>query len=218
VTIQLPGFLQIGWVKGLITIVFVQAIINAIFTFNPLILLGVLLVEAAILAAVYVVLKLKSRQKAPLRGENTAFQHPRKGLIFTVGGQDETLRISLEQQKPSFIGFICSDQTKERGYQLLKELCFDSNHYKLEEVDPRDIHEIRIKTELILEWMAKKGLQLEDIAIDITGGTKTMTVGVFLVAEEKKIDSQYIFCRQYLNNKCVNGTQEALLLSDFDHL
>ena len=66
--------------------------------------------------------------------------------------------------------------------------------------------------------MVKKGLQPEDIAIDITGGTKTMTVGVFLVAEEKKTDSQYIFCRQYLNNKCMNGTQEALLLSDFDHL
>jgi hypothetical protein len=43
-----------------------------------------------------------------------------------------------------------------------------------------------------------------------------MTVGAFLVAEEKKIDSQYIFCRQYdSNNKCVNGTQEALLLSDY---
>jgi len=69
VTIQLPGFLEIGWVKGLITVVFVQAIINAIFTFNPLILLGVLLVEASILTAVYVVLKLKSRQKAPLIGK-----------------------------------------------------------------------------------------------------------------------------------------------------
>jgi|WetSurMetagenome_2_1015567.scaffolds.fasta_scaffold00493_17 hypothetical protein len=216
-TVQIPGFMQIEWVKGLITLVFIQAIINAIFTFNPSILLAVLLAEAAILAAVYVALRIKGRQKAPMRGENTAFQHRRKGLIFTVGGQDETVRISLAQQKPELIGFICTDKTKDRGYQLLKELGIDAEHYKLEEVDPLSIHEIRIKVELILEWMARKGLQKEDIAVDITGGTKTMTIGAFSVSEENEIDSQYIFCREYLNNKCVNGTQVALLISDFEH-
>jgi hypothetical protein len=216
-TVQIPGFMQIGWVKGLITLVFIQAIVNAIFTFNPSILLIVLMAEAAILAAVYVALKIRSRQKAPMRGENTAFQHPRRGLIFTVGGQDETLRMSLAQQKPDLIGFICSEKTRDMGYRLLKELCFETDHYKLEEVDPLNIHEIRIKVELILDWMAKKGLQVEDIAIDITGGTKTMTIGAFLLAEEKKIDSQYIFCREYLNNKCVDKSQVALLISDFEH-
>jgi len=65
--------------------------------------------------------------------------------------------------------------------------------------------------------MARKGLQKEDIAVDITGGTKTMTIGAFSVSEENEIDSQYIFCREYLNNKCVNGTQVALLISDFEH-
>lgn len=216
-TVQIPGFMQIGWVKGLITLVFIQAVVNAIFTFNPSILLVVLLAEAAILAAVYVALKIRGRQKTPMRGENTAFQHRRRGLIFTVGGQDDTVRISLAQQNPEFIGFICTDRTRERGYQLLKELGIDADHYKLEEVDPLSIHEIRIKAELILEWMEKKGLEKEDIAIDITGGTKTMTIGAFSVSEEKEIDSQYIFCREYLNNKCVNGTQVALLISDFQH-
>jgi hypothetical protein len=216
-TVQIPGFMQIGWVKGLITLVFIQAIVNAIFTFNPSILLVVLLTEATILAAVYVALRIRGRQKSPLRGENTAFLHQRRGLIFTVGGQDDTLRMSLAQQKPEFIGFICSDKTKERGYQLLRELCIDADHYKLEEVDPLNIHEIRIKVELILEWMAGKGLQMEDIAVDITGGTKTMTIGAFSVSEDKEIDSQYIFCREYLNNKCVDGTQVALLISDFEH-
>lgn len=215
--IQLPGFLRIGWVKGLITIVFVQAIINAIFTFNPVILLGILITEAAILAVVYIILTLQHRRQPPMRGENTAFQYPRKGLIFTVGGQDDTLRISLDKQKPSFIGFVCSNQTRDKACQLSNELGLDVDHYKIEEVDPRDIHEIRTKTRLILDWMIKKGLQPADISIDITGGTKTMSVGVFLIAEEEHIDSQYIFCRQYVNNKCVNGTQEALLLSDFGH-
>ncbi|MGA9097790.1 MAG: hypothetical protein WB392_02525 [Methanotrichaceae archaeon] len=215
--IQLPGFLRIGWVKGLITVVFVQALINAIFTFNPFILLGILIAEAIILAIVYIVLVIQHRRQPPMRGEHTAFQHSRKGLIFTVGGQDDTLRISLDKQKPGFIGFICSDQTRDKACQLSKELGFDTDHYKLEEVDPRDIHEIRTKTEIILNWMTKKGLRPADIAIDITGGTKTMSVGIFLVAEEKRIDSQYIFCRQYVNNKCVNGTQEALLISDFEH-
>jgi hypothetical protein len=44
-----------------------------------------------------------------------------------------------------------------------------------------------------------------------------MTIGAFLLAEEKKIDSQYIFCREYLNNKCVDKSQVALLIREFEH-
>jgi len=214
-TIHLPSFLQIGWIKALITIVFVQAFINAIFTFKPLILLGVLMAEACILAVIYIVLALQSRRRPPLRGQNTAFLRHRRGLIFTVGGQDQTLRLSLDKQNPSFIGFICSAQSRDMARQLLEELNTDQDHRRIEEVDPSDIHDIKIKSGLILDWMKKKGLQPEDIAIDITGGTKAMSVGVFLVAEANQIDSQYIFCRQYVNNRCLDGTQEALLLSDF---
>ena len=140
---------------------------------------------------------------------------PRKGLIFTTGGQDDTLRISLRHQKPDFVAFICSNETKDKADKLLTEFGFDIEHHKIELVDPRDIDDIRIKTETSYNWMKKNGVNDADIAIDITGGTKPMSLGAFLVAEGKQVDSQYIFCHKYENNKCVDGTQEALLLGNF---
>jgi hypothetical protein len=63
--------------------------------------------------------------------------------------------------------------------------------------------------------MVSKGLTSSDIAADITGGTTTMSVGVFSMTEERNVDSQYIFCRHYENNKCVDGTQEAVFVSRY---
>jgi hypothetical protein len=213
--IQIPGFLRIEWVKGLITVVFIQLLIGAFFTSNLYLFFGILISEAAILALIYIIILMQRKREHALRGESIAFQVARKGLIFTTGGQDDTLRISLNQQKPDFVAFICSKETKDKAEKLSKELGFDADHYWMELVDPRDVMEIQAKTEMCYNWLKKKGIQDSDVAVDITGGTKPMSVGAFLMAEEKQIDSQYIFCRQYENNKCVDGTQEALLLGNF---
>jgi hypothetical protein len=83
-------------------------------------------------------------------------------------------------------------------------------------VNSNEIKDVRTETGLVLDWMASKGLKMKDIAADITGGTTTMSVGVFSMTEERGVDSQYIFCRQYdEKNRCVNGTQEAVFVSRY---
>jgi len=64
--------------------------------------------------------------------------------------------------------------------------------------------------------MSSKGLRAQEIAADITGGTTPMSVGVFSMTEERNVDRQYIFCKQYdEKNRCVNGTQEAVFISRY---
>ena len=98
----------------------------------------------------------------------------------------------------------------------MEEFSCDEDHCIKKVVNTNDIKDIRTETGLILDWMASKGLKSSDIAADITGGTTTMSVGAFSMTEERNVDSQYIFCRQYENNRCVDGTQEAVFVSRYN--
>ena len=64
--------------------------------------------------------------------------------------------------------------------------------------------------------MLEKDLRIADIAADITGGTTTMSVGVFSVTEDRLVDSQYIRSQFDEQNKRINGTQEAVFVSYYN--
>jgi len=151
-----------------------------------------------------------------MHGENIAFQVPRKGIIFTVGLQKDTVLLAVKHQKPQYFGFICTARSEALTDELMEILgCNDKNSIK-KLVNSNDLKDVRAETGLVIDWMASKGLKTQDIAADITGGTTPMSVGVFSMTEERNVDSQYIFCRQYdEKNKCVNGTQEAVFISRY---
>lgn len=214
---QLKHFLRSRWDELLITCVYLNAFVASIFTGDAATVLLVSLGGLALLAIIFAVRGQMQKRHLPLRGQNIAFQVPRRGLIFTVGLQPETIRLAVRHQKPEFMGFICSAKSEPTAVQLIEELNFDEDEdnciKKL--VNSNDIKDIRTETGLILDWMVSKGLKPGEIAADITGGTTTMSVGVFSMTEERHVDSQYIFCRQYDNNRCVDGTQEAVFVSRY---
>lgn len=140
---------------------------------------------------------------------------PRKGMIFTVGMQPHTIRMALEHRKPDYLAFICSSKSENLADELADEFRYDKDHVKKEIVDPQNIKEIRTKTILILDWIAEKGLETDEIAVDITGGMTTMSVAVFSVTEERKVDSQYIRSQYDEKNCYINGTQEAVFVSRY---
>ena len=74
--IQLPGFLRIEWVKVLITVVFAQLLIGSLFTFNPSLVLGILIAEAFLLVLIYIVIIIQRKRQRPMRGKSIAFQVP----------------------------------------------------------------------------------------------------------------------------------------------
>jgi hypothetical protein len=213
---QLKLFLRNRWDEILITCVYLNAFVASIFTWDVTKVLLVSLGGLALLALIFTVRWLWQKRQTPMHGQNIAFLVPRKGLIFTVGLQPDTIRLAVKHQKPEYFGFICTDKSELTVRQLMEELgCKDENSI-VKIVNSNDLKDVRTETGLILDWMASKGLKTPEIAADVTGGTTPMSLGVFSMTGERNVDSQYIFCRRYdEKNKCVNGTQEAMFISRY---
>lgn len=210
--IQIPTFLRFHWLKILVTYVLVPSSINAIYSLNPIILMWTFLIELGLLVIAITAMALYSKRSRSSHSRNEAFQVPRKGMVFTVGKQLNTIRFAIKNQNPKFIGLICSAETEDMANLLKEELGFDDEHFMKKEVDPKNIEDIRAMAVSILNWLKSKGLQDSEIAVDITGGMTTMSAGVFDISEERKIDSQYIFSK-YINNRVIIDTKDAILFS-----
>lgn len=140
-------------------------------------------------------------------GEGEAFSVQRKGLIYTSGKQTDTIRLSLEKQRPVYVGFLCTKVSEPYIDELIRAMGFDEDKYSKKIVDQQNIVEIRTETKLIIDWMLSENMQNNDVAVDVTGGMTTMSVGAFSMAEELKIDTQYIKSDFDENNKPIKNTQ-----------
>lgn len=212
---QLDHFFRFHWKEIVVVNIFPQCVIAAIYSFKLSVVLSTVFVGLALVALVFGLARILARRELPMRGDAVAFQVPRRGLIFTVGMQPHTIRMALEHHKPDFLAFICSSKSEDMADELADEFKYDKDHVKKEIVDPQNIKEIRTKTGLILEWFAEKGLETDEVAVDITGGMTTMSVAVFSVTEERKVDSQYIRSQYNEKNQYIDGTQEAVFVSRY---
>jgi len=213
IIIEIPSFLRSHWLKVLVVYVMVPSSINAVYSLNPKILMWTFLIELGLVITAIIAMTLYSDRRLSSHSRNEAFQVFRKGMVFTVGNQLNTISFAIKNQNPKFIGLICSAGTKDKANLLKEEMGLDEEHFVMKEVDPRNIEEIRAMAASILKWLRSKDLQDSEIAVDITGGMTTMSAGVFDVFEEEKIDSQYIFSKYDENNKVVLDTKDAILFS-----
>lgn len=215
---KLIRYFRVNWESMLIQVILLQILLSAVFDGNLFMAVIAAIGGLAFLALIYKMIGLFNQSQPPLRGENVAFQVQRRGMIFTVGGQPDTVRTAIRRQKPEYLALICSDRTEDVANQLRVEFDFDEEHFKKEIIDPHNIDEIRAKTGIILNWLTEKGLRPEEIVADITGGMTTMSVGVFSATEEKRIDSQYIRSQYDVKNKPIPGTQEAVFVSCYSDM
>ncbi len=211
----LVRFFRSRWEEVVIIGIVLPIFGASLFTFNPTIIIVVGLGELILLVALFsVVASVQAQRVQPARGENVAFKIPRRGVVFTVGLQEWTLRFALENQKPAWVGFLCTAESEQIANQLIAEFNLPDDRVKRELVDAWNIREVRAKTEFILNWMERQGVSPSEMAVDVTGGSKTLSVGAFSVAEERRVDSQYVRS-EFQDNKPKRETQEAILISRF---
>jgi hypothetical protein len=177
------------------------------------ILIGSILVLIFIVVVIKVVLSKFAEQGSV--EPSPAFEILRKGVIYTAGKQTDTIRFSLDNQKPQYIGFLCSKMSESYVEELMRAMGFDENNYQLKPVDPQNVVENRTETQLLVSWMLSIGLRSSDIVIDVTGGMTTMSVGAFSMADELKIDTQYIKSDFDENNKPIKNTQRGVFVKRF---
>src|SRR5579872_676012 len=157
-------------------------------------------------------------RRLPEFGKGEAFTTPRRAILFTVGGQKETILYVLRAQNPEYIGFVCTEQTRRVVMEIEQDPAFQAAYskekWRLEYCDPVDVQDVRDKTLLLFQWLQRAGLSASEMALDPTGGTVIMSLGAFTVSEELGIDSQYVRTKlDRETNKPVEGTKEAVYIS-----
>ena len=111
-------------------------------------------------------------------------------LIFTVSRSDIP-NWMIANYKPKAIGLVGSIELS-KSVDTIKEEAEEQGikvHRRILE-NPDRVARVNEETVEIINTLQKDGL--EKIAVDITGGKKPMSIGVFLAAEEHGLDSLYV--------------------------
>jgi hypothetical protein len=211
---HLAQFLQSKWEEILVTGIWVPLVLAAASTADPVMIALSLVGGAASLFGLYsLVDKLSQRRQLPKFG-GEASKIPRRGNLFSVGLQTDTIDYAIKGQKPEYLAFLCTEESLPVLDKLIAQHALREGQWRREIVDARDITDIRAKTNLLIDWLLRQGLTSGDIVVDPTGGLTPMSLGVFSVAQERQIDSQYMRSR-YQSNRPIPGTQELVLLSHY---
>ncbi|MGH9425830.1 MAG: hypothetical protein ACRD2L_05920 [Terriglobia bacterium] len=172
-----------------------------------------------LIAALVITLKalahLFVRRTAPRIGESQAFSAKRRAIVFTAGKQSDTIEVCIAHQKPEYVGFICTSGSEQFADSAITSLGLDPDKCFKKIVNPWNVSEVRAKTSEILHALMDLGVQPADMAFDVTGGLTTMSVGVFIVAEEHRIDSQYVRSDYDERGKRLPNTEGAVFISRY---
>jgi hypothetical protein len=73
--------------------------------------------------------------------------------------------------------------------------------------------DVRRQVSSILDWFDHHQIGIDEIAVDITGGTTIMSVAAFSVVSERHIDCQYVRSDFDADNKPIEGTQRGVFVT-----
>lgn len=148
-----------------------------------------------------------------------------KTHILLVGFSIQPIVLSISAIQAERILFLFSEDTKPKCYEIVewikkiedyfqrnRKVTFigvdnwheDSSPYLVDSSDPEDTYN-RINE--IIKSENKNGFDLSEIALDITGGKKTMVSGAFTAAAISGIDTYYIDFAVYEKDKPEPGTE-----------
>ncbi len=210
---DLQRFFRERWPELLIAGVWLQSVVNAVFT-GRLTLIGLTLFGGlAVVALVFWLARWMRRPPRPDFGGSEAFRVERQALVFTVGGQKDTILLALRAHKPAWLGLICSRATEAVAMQVAAESGLEAEQIQKEIVDPWSVTEVREKLGFILAWLDGHGVTTEQVAVDLTGGTAIMSCGAYSLVAERQIDCQYIRSDFDENNKPIPGTQRGVFVA-----
>lgn len=212
---QLKRFFRTRWVELLVAGVWLQSVISALFT-GDLVLLAITTFGGLIvLALIFRLVGRLGRRRIPSYGDSEAFAVPRQALVFTVGRQAETVLFAVQNQRPAWLGLVCSRETETTADEIAAASGLDEAHVQREIVDPWSVVEVRAKVAFILDWLAQQGVARQAVAVDVTGGTAVMSAGAFSLAAEREVDSQYVRSDYGDDNRPIPNTQRAVFVVRF---
>ncbi len=117
-----------------------------------------------------------------------------RGMIISVGGSSEPTKKMLSDGNPDYVLFVVSAGSRSKVEdEVLSEMNYIPQYGYSEVPDHQDIglcyQQIRIRIE---QWLKEYKLRAEDVAVDITGGTKAMSAALMLAAVEHFHNFTYV--------------------------
>jgi hypothetical protein len=117
--------------------------------------------------------------------------HKYDGLIFTVS-RPEVPTWVIESHMPEYVGLVESAQSQSSSDKIMENTSSKNVKFVSPQrlVDVDNPEESKHAVEVLIKKLQKNGCK--NIAVDITGGKVTMSLGAFMAAEEAGIPTIYI--------------------------
>lgn len=121
-------------------------------------------------------------------------QNP-KAILISVGGSPQPIIISLNRQMPEYVCFFVSEATKDSTEKdILPNLDFKPRHWDwIITPSPEGLSECYKEiTDKLPSILQKWSIKSDELVVDYTGGTKTMSVAIILATIERSSSYSYV--------------------------
>jgi CRISPR-associated protein (TIGR02710 family) len=114
-------------------------------------------------------------------------------MLVSLGGSREPVLFTLNQQRPAHVVFFVSPQSETELQMVIKGLNFLCRFNHIVSPSAEDLGECdRALREQLPTMLAQWGLSEDDLVVDYTGGTKSMSAALVLATVERAQRYSYI--------------------------
>jgi CRISPR-associated protein (TIGR02710 family) len=131
-------------------------------------------------------------------------------MIISVGGTPEPVVFSILRHRPEFVCFFASQQSIETiaaVKNVTRDQGFSFSDYKVMADDPEDLTHCYEKALECVSRLHEKCAETEDVFVDYTGGTKTMSAALAIATVGHGYNFSYVGGSK--RNKNETGTVET---------
>jgi CRISPR-associated protein (TIGR02710 family) len=120
-------------------------------------------------------------------------QQPCQAMLVSLGGSPEPILFSLNRQRPAHVVFFVSPQSETELQTVIKGLVFPCKFDRIVSPSAENIGDCyRALREQLPAKLAQWGLSEDDVVVDYTGGTKSMSAALVLATVERAHRYAYI--------------------------
>lgn len=137
------------------------------------------------------------------------------GIVQLIGLSEQTQPWVLQKTNANMAVFVHSSDQKSRSVaeNLREQMRKSGKQANCREIeDDLDPATVRRVVRHAIEELKEKGCH--DIAVDVTGGRVSMSIGAFMAAEESGCKSINAPAQKYVDRKPVPGSIKLIVLSD----
>ena len=117
-----------------------------------------------------------------------------KGLISTVGLTVDILEFSVLEIKPDYICLLCSQESLSYAADVKRKLSLTQDKLHVEIVDEENPLDIVEKFHTSANWLENRGVELKQMAVDITCGTAVLRGAVAIAAGFLGVTTYFVHC------------------------